>query len=198
MNAPLHKPRIADHVVHDQFLTRWSPRAFSPETMTEGDVLKLLEAARWAPSASNLQPWRFVYGLRGDAGFDAIAASLVPFNLGWAGKAAALIVFASKTTTPKDGADIPNDYHAFDTGAAWAQLALQAHLNGWKAHGMAGFDHAILAANVGLPQDHVLHAVVAVGRQGDPASLPEMLQTREHPNDRLPLTQTAFHGRFVG
>lgn len=196
MTAPLHTPRIADHPVDAQFLDRWSPRAFSTESMAQADVLSLLEAARWAPSASNLQPWRFVYGLRGDAGFSAIAAALVPFNQAWADKAAALVVFASKTTTPKDDTEVPNAYHAFDTGAAWAQLALQAHLNGWAAHGMAGFDPAVLARNVALPADHVLHAVVAVGRQGDPAGLPEMLRAREHPIDRLALTETAFHGMF--
>ena len=197
MNAPLQNLRIANHPIDAQFLERWSPRAFTPDAMTQADVLSLLEAARWAPSASNLQPWRFVYGLRGDAGFAAIAEGLVPFNRAWADKAAALIVVASKTTTPKDGAEGPNAYHAFDTGAAWAQLALQAHLNGFSAHGMAGFDHQVLAANVGLPENHVLHAVVAAGRRGDPASLPDMLRAREHPNDRQPLTETAYHGKFA-
>lgn len=196
MNANTPNPRNADHPVHDQFLQRWSPRAFAPQAMTQADVLCLLEAARWAPSASNLQPWRFVWGLRGDAGFAAIADGLVPFNRSWADKAAALIVVAAKTTTPKDGAEVPNAYHAFDAGAAWAQLAMQAHLNGFSAHGMAGFDHEVLAANVALPPDHVLHAVVAVGRRGDPASLPDMLRAREHPNDRVSLTQTAHHGTF--
>jgi nitroreductase len=188
--------RIAEYPVHDQFLTRWSPRAFTTEAMAQADVLSLLEAARWAPSASNLQPWRFVWALRGEAGFAGIADALVPFNRGWADKAAALIVVASATTTPKDGTAEPNAYHAFDSGAAWAQLALQAHLHGWKAHGMAGFDHGILADNVNLPADHVLHAVVAVGRQGDPATLPPMLQAREHPNQRLPLAAITAHGRF--
>ena len=190
-------PRSADHPMAAQFLARWSPRAFSPATVTQAQVMTLLEAARWAPSASNLQPWRFVWGLRGDAGFDGIAASLVPFNLSWAGKAAALIVVASKTTVPKDGDEVDNAYHAFDAGAGWAQLALQAHLSGLCAHAMAGFDHAVLAQKITLPVNHVLHAVVAVGHQGDAADLPAALQAREHPNDRLPLTQTAWHGRFA-
>ena len=194
MTAP---PRRADHPIADQFLTRWSPRAFSTDAMSGADVLSLLEAARWAPSSSNFQPWRFVWGLRGEAAFDGIAASLVPFNLGWAGKAAALIVVASKTTVAKDDAEVPNDYHAFDAGAGWAQLALQAHLNGFFAHGMAGFDHAVLATNVALPDNHVFHAVVAVGRLGDPDSLPEMLKSREHPNDRVALSALAHHGRFA-
>ena len=195
MNAPT--PRHADHPIADQFLNRWSPRAFSDATMTSVDVLTLLEAARWAPSANNFQPWRFVWGLRGDAGFDGIAASLVPFNLSWAGKAAALIVVASKTTVPKDGSEVPNGYHAFDAGAGWAQLALQAHLNGFFAHGMAGFDHGILAGNVNLPADHVFHAVVAVGRHGNPDNLPDALRSREYPNGRVALTDLAHHGKFT-
>ena len=197
MNAHVKNLRSPDHPVHDQFIARWSPRAFTTETMSQADVLTLLEAARWAPSASNLQPWRFVYGLRGDAGFAAIADALVPFNRGWAEKAAALIVIASKITTLKDEAEVPNTFHAFDTGAAWAQLALQAHLNGWAAHGMGGFDHAKAAANLNLPEGYAIHAIVAVGRQGNPADLHEMLQAREHPNDRLPLSETVRHGSFA-
>ncbi|MEO6300341.1 MAG: nitroreductase family protein [Paracoccaceae bacterium] len=197
MNAPVKNLRIADHPVHDQFLGRWSPRAFTAEAMIEKDVLTLLEAARWAPSASNMQPWRFVYGLRGDAGFAAIGDALVPFNRSWADKAAALIVVASKTTVLKDEAEVANASHAFDAGAAWAQLALQAHLNGWIAHAMGGFDHTKLAANLNLPKGYALHAVVAVGRQGNPASLPEMLQSREHPSDRVPMADIARHGSFA-
>lgn len=197
MNAPLKNLRIAGHPVHDQFPGRWSPRAFTAEAMNEGEVLTLLEAARWAPSASNLQPWRFVWGLRGDAGFAAIADALVPFNRAWAEKAAALIVVASKTTVLRDAVPVANPTHAFDTGAAWAQLALQAHLSGWAAHGMGGFDHARLAENVKVPEGHALHAVVAVGRQGNPFSLPEMLQAREHPSERLALSEVARHASFA-
>ena len=196
MNAPLKNLRIADHPVHAQFLDRWSPRAFTAETMRAAEVLSLLEAARWAPSSSNMQPWRFVYALRGDAGFTAVADALVPFNRAWAEKAAALIVVASKTTVLKDEAQVASPTHAFDTGAAWAQLALQAHLSGWAAHGMGGFDHAKLAENVKVPDGYALHAVVAVGRQGNPASLPEMLQAREHPSDRISLSEVARRGSF--
>jgi len=197
MNAPVKNLRLADHPIDDQFLGRWSPRAFTAEAMTEADVLTLLEAARWAPSANNLQPWRFAWGLRGDAGFKAIAETLVPFNAAWAEKAAALIVVASKTTMLRNAAEVDHPTHAFDAGAAWAQLALQAHLNGFAAHGMGGFDHAKAAANLNLPDGYKIHAVVAVGRQGDPATLPEMLQAREVPSQRLPLAEVARHGAFA-
>lgn len=196
MNANAQPARIADHPVDPQFLGRWSPRAFDASAMTGADVLTLLEAARWAPSASNNQPWRFVWSLRGEAAFDAIATSLVPSNHAWAHKAAALVVVVSKTTVTQNDVAVPNAYHAFDTGAAWAQLALQAHLNGFFAHGMAGFDHAALTFAIAMPADHVLHAVVAIGRHGDPASLPEALRAREMPNQRLPQSEITHHGSF--
>lgn len=200
MNAPLRPApdtRVADHPVDPQFPGRWSPRAFSEKTLTEGEVLSLLEAARWAPSAMNLQPWRFAYGLRGEAAFDAIAEALVPFNRDWAGKAAALVAIASKTTFTRDEAEVTNPAHAFDAGAAWAQLALQAHLNGLVAHAMGGFDHAKAAANLHLPEGHVLHAIVAIGHQGDAAQLPDALQQREQPSPRRPVAELAKRGTFA-
>jgi nitroreductase len=189
--------READHPVAPQFTNRWSPRAFTEATMSEADVLALLEAARWAPSASNLQPWRMAYGLRGDASFEAIAEALVPFNRAWAEKAAALVVVASKTSMLRDGVDTPIATHAFDAGAAWAQLALQAHLSGYVAHAMGGFDHAKAAENLDLPEGYVLHAVVAVGIQGDVAQLPEMLQAREVPSSRNPIGEWAAPGKIL-
>lgn len=196
-NALIANARVADHPIDSQFLGRWSPRAFSEATMSESDVLALIEAARWAPSAMNLQPWRFAYGLRGDAGFARITEGLAPFNAGWAGKAAALIVVASKSTMPREGAEVANPWAAFDAGAAWAYLALQAHLNGLVAHGMGGFDAAKLAASLGLPEGHVIHAVVAVGHHGDVASLPEALQAREVHSPRRPISETAKRGGFA-
>jgi nitroreductase len=198
MTVALKSPRVPDHVVDPQFTGRWSPRAFAAETMSEETLLGLLEAARWAPSAVNVQPWRFAWGLRGDAGFAAIAGALVPFN-GWAKEAAALVAVASKTTRKaSDGSEVANPSHAFDAGAAWANLALQAHLAGWAAHGMGGFDAEAAAKALDLPEGHVIHAIVAIGRIGDPASLPEALRAREVPSPRLPLSALAGHGKFPG
>lgn len=188
--------RTPDHPVDPQFLTRWSPRAFAPEAMSEADVLTVLEAARWAPSASNLQPWRFAYGLRGDAGFVAMVSALAAGNRLWAEKAAALVVVASAQTVPKDGAEVPNRTHAFDAGAAWAQMALQAHLSGWVAHAMGGFDHDILRAAIAVPEGFALHCVVALGRHGDPADLPEALRAREVFSARRPIAELAKRGGF--
>ncbi len=189
--------RHADHPIAGQFLTRWSPRAFADVAMTEAQVLSVLEAARWAPSASNNQPWRFVWGLRGDAGFAAILEALVPFNRSWAEKAAALVMVASVDQTERDGVKSDNRWHAFDAGAAWAQMGLQAQAMGLSAHAMGGFDVETAERLLNAPKGLVLQAVVAIGTRGDAASLPEGLQAREHPSLRQPLTHIARHGRFA-
>ncbi len=189
--------RQTSHPVDPQFPGRWSPRAFADTAISADQVKALLEAARWAPSASNNQPWRLVWGLRGDAGFEAILGGLVPFNREWASRAAALIVVGSKDRlTGRDGVETANRWSAFDSGAAWMSMALQAAKDGLVAHAMGGFDVDAMAKAVNLPEGHSLHAVVAVGQLGSPDSLSETLQARETPSARLALDEIAFHGRF--
>lgn len=186
--------RVADHSIDPQFLTRWSPRSFADAPMTEGQVLQVLEAARWAPSASNLQPVRFAWGLRGDAAFAAILGGLMGFNTVWAATSAALVVVASKPTVEKDGTASPNVWHGFDAGAAWMSMALQAQAMGLIAHAMGGFEAEKLAPALELPVGYVIHAVVALGTQGPVEALPEKYQAREVPNGRRPLDQVAARG----
>lgn len=191
--------RVADHPIHPLFTDRWSPRAFSGETIGRDQLLTLLEAARWAPSAFNAQPWRFVYGLAGTPAFATLHDALIPFNQSWAARASALVAVISATqwTPPGKAEPQPIASHAFDAGAAWAQLALQAQLSGWHAHGMGGFDAEQLRAGLGVPADHALHAVIAIGRLGDAAQLPEALRVREQPSARRPLAELAVEGRFA-
>lgn len=189
--------RHPDFPVDPQFVSRWSPRAFAVTPMGEPDVMRLLEAARWAPSASNHQPARFAWGLRGDTAFKAIHDGLLGFNKVWAEKAAALVVVASKPVVEKDGVESENVWHAFDAGSAWMSMALQAQAMGLVAHAMGGFDAGILAPALHLPKGYVIHAVVAFGTQGDAADLPEKQQAREHPSDRRPVREVAGHGRFL-
>ncbi|MEK8046634.1 MAG: nitroreductase family protein [Burkholderiales bacterium PBB6] len=190
--------RQAAHPIDPQFTDRWSPRAFTGEAIAADALLGLLEAARWAPSASNIQPARFLFGHAGTPAFATILDGLVPFNQGWAGKASALVVVLSKTSSVAPGQTEAkaNVWHAFDAGAAWMSLALQAHLKGYITHAMGGFDGDKLRAALNVPADVAIHAVVAVGKQGDKASLPEGLQARELPNDRLPLAQLAAEGAW--
>lgn len=166
--------------------------------MTEGEVARLIEAARWAPSGSNHQPWRFAWGLRGTAEFDAIVAGLKAFNAVWAPKAAALFVIGSHSVIVRDGATSPVASHAFDAGAAWMSLALQAESMGLKAHAMGGIDKPLLAAAVGAGPDDVIHAVIAVGELGLAENLPEAQRERELPNGRRPMAEIAGRGRFPG
>lgn len=190
--------RHADHPIDAQFLNRHSPRAFTDAVIPEAELLTLLEAARWAPSGSNVQPLRMVWARRPGADFDALAGVLVPGNRVWAERASALVLIASATENVRDGVASPHGSHAFDAGAGWMSLALQAHLRGWVAHAMGGFDTLAAAKVVGLPEAHALHAVVAIGRQGPAESLPEPLRPREAPNGRKPLTEIAFEGSFKG
>lgn len=160
--------------------------------------MSLFEAARWAPSASNTQPWRFVYGLAGSEGFRTIFQTLVPFNQGWAHRASALIAVMSATASMAPGATEakPSPQHAFDTGAAWMSLAMQAHHLGWCAHAMGGFDKAALRQALGVPEAFAVQCVVAVGEQADPSVLDAALQAREVPNQRQALAALVCEGRF--
>jgi nitroreductase len=189
--------RVPDHPVAPQFPARWSPRSFTDRVMSGAGVQSLLEAARWAPSASNHQPWRFVWALRGEPAFAAIHAALTGNNLVWAGNAAALFAVASKDTfMNRDGAEAANRTAGFDTGEAWMSLALQAQTMGLVTHAMGGFDRDRLAAAIGLPAGHTLHCVVAVGEQGPADALPDDLRAREKPSTRKPLDDISVHGHF--
>jgi nitroreductase len=192
--------RHADHPIDPLFLERWSPRAFTDETISPADLDTLFEAARWAPSASNAQPWRFVYARRGGPGWDTLLATLVPFNQGWAVNAAALvIVLSKKTVTSTSSPDPqPSHSHSFDAGAAWAQLGLQAARMGWVAHGMSGVNFAKAAADLHVPDDFRVEAAIAIGRHGQVDRLSEALQARETPSQRNPVSSFAFEATFKG
>ncbi|MFN3281264.1 MAG: nitroreductase family protein [Tabrizicola sp.] len=189
--------RQPDHPVEAQFVARWSPRSFTGRALSEAEVMSLLEAARWAPSASNHQPWRLVWARAGEPEFAAVHQALTGNNLLWAGRAGALFVVASKDTfVNREGVEVANRTAGFDTGAAWMSLALQARAMGLVAHAMGGFDRERLAAAVGLPAGHTLHCVVAVGEQGPVSALPDDLAAREKPSMRKAVAEISSHGRF--
>jgi nitroreductase len=188
-------PRQAAAPIEPFFLSRWSGRAFTGAPLPDGALGSLLEAARWSPSSGNNQPWRFVYALRGTVAFKAFHDLLAPGNKPWCEKASALLVVASRVVRD-DGR--PARTHAFDTGAAWMSLALQAHLLGLVAHGMEGFDYEGAAQVIGLPADHKVQCMVAVGPPGRREDLPEPYRGREEPSDRRPSVSFAFESRFPG
>ncbi len=191
MSAPLRSTPFA---VDPLFLERWSPRAFDGTSITEDQLLTLFDAARWAPSAFNYQPWRFIYTQRDSTVWQEFLDLLLPFNQAWVKDAAALIFLLSDTqiVSPGGAEAKPAGSNSFDTGAAWALLALQARRLGLHTHAMGGFDQEKARRYFDLSDRYRIEAAIAVGHQGDPAGLPEQLQAREFPSDRLPVEALAF------
>jgi nitroreductase len=183
------QPRTPTLAIDSFFHTRWSPRAFTGEELPLETLRGLFEAARWAPSALNAQPWRFVYAQRGTPAFERFLSALMPQNQLWASRASALVALLSHRFLALPGKTevVPSTSHSFDAGAAWAQLALQAHLWGWATHAMGGFDREKARELLSVPDDHQLEVFIAIGRQGEPSTLPEWARAREQPNDRRPL-----------
>jgi nitroreductase len=177
-----------------QFLDRWSPRAYDGSVIPDADLQTILDAARWAPSSYNYQPWRLLYATRDSADWQRFLDILIPFNQSWAKDSSVLIFIISETTMGSP--DKPNHAHSFDAGAAWAQLALQSHLSGYHAHGMVGFDLEKARTELGVPDGFRIEAAIAIGRMGDPANLPEGLRAREVPSDRKALDEVAYPGNF--
>jgi nitroreductase len=190
-------PRVADHPIDSQFLERWSPRAFTGEEISEQTVHTFLEAARWAPSSYNSQPWRFVFARRGTPHWETLLGLLNDFNRSWAQHASVLMVLISKDDfIGPDGKEAPAVAHTFDAGSAWSYLALQASRSGYHAHGMVGFDKQKTAVDLGIPAGYTVEIAIAIGKIGDKKMLPEGLQAREVPSPRQPVTSFAFEGKF--
>jgi nitroreductase len=191
-------PRVADHPIERVFLDRWSPRAFTGEPIPQSVLFSIFEAARWAPSSYNSQPWRFLYATNGNAHWDKFLNLLIPFNQSWAKTASALVFVVSETTMAMQGKDarVPSHSHSFDTGAAWGYLALQATHLGWHTHGMVGIDFDRVRTELKVPDDVRVEAAIAIGKQGPKTLLPEALQAREFPSDRKPVAEIALEGGF--
>ncbi|MEM7099281.1 MAG: nitroreductase family protein [Pseudomonadota bacterium] len=180
---------------HEQFISRWSPRAMTGQALSQEQLFSIFEAGRWAPSCFNSQPWRFVYGLRGTPEWDPLFNLIMDMNQVWAREAGALVAVVSKVTFDHNGEPAPT--HSFDTGSAWMSMALQAEHLGLVSHAMWGFHHDQAADVLGLTEDYATQAMVAFGYPGDPANLPEKYQEREKPSPRKTLSEIAFPGRLA-
>lgn len=165
----------------------------SGEALSRNDLLPLFEAARWAPSCANSQPWRFVYGLAGTPEFDALFATLAPGNQAWVKRAGALVLVCAKTTMPNGS---PSPTPAFDAGAAWMSFALQGSLSGLVSHAMAGFDGTRAREVAQVPEDHLVIMVIAVGKPGKIEDLPEPYRSREAPTPRDSVDSFIREGKF--
>lgn len=190
--------REAEHPIDPLFLERWSPRAFDGSELPDADLLTIFEAARWAPSAFNSQPWRFLYAKRGGPDWERFLGLLIPFNQGWAHSASVLVYILSDSLPMTDKAGAPQESrtHSFDAGAAWVSLALQATRMGYHAHGMSGIQYDLARAELAIPDRYRLEAACVIGRIGDPAILDEKQRAREHPSGRKAQSEFVFAGGF--
>ena len=177
---------------------RWSPRAFRDDPVEPEKLGSLLEAARWAPSSFNEQPWRFLVAVRRDdpEAFEKLSSCLLEGNRSWAGRAPVLLLTVAKTYFGDD--PTRKNRHAWhDVGLATAQMVLQAAALGLSTHLMAGFDRDRARELLAIPDGYEPVAVMAVGYRGDPETLPPDLRERETaPRARKPLEEIAFGGRF--
>ena len=177
------------------FVNRWSPRAMSGEKISHDDLMGLFEAARWAPSSYNNQPWRFIYAKRNTDDWQTFISLLVEGNKIWAQNAAVIVVVISRKNFEFN--EKPSITHQFDAGAAWENLALEATSRGLVTHGMQGFDYNQARKELGVPENFDVMAMIAIGKLGQKENLPINLQEREYPSDRKPLEEIVMEGKFI-
>lgn len=187
--------RQSDHEILDLFMQRWSPRALSGEPITEAELSRLFEAARWAPSTYNEQEWRFLYAHRDSEHWQTFFDLLMEANQEWCKNAAVLIVALSKKTFSRNGK--PNPVHSIDCGMALQNLMLQAAtMENVLTHGMAGFNRSAARDALKVPDDYEIECMIAVGRPGDPDDLSDEMKEREVPSDRKKISEFAKPGLF--
>jgi nitroreductase len=176
--------------VQSPFLERWSPRSFADREVSPADLKRVFEAARWAPSSGNAQPWRFVVGLKGSETHRKISSTFAGYNKTWAPKAPVLILGTSYGVNSRGAA---NPFALYDLGAAAVSITLEAVSLGLMTHQMGGYDQAAVRKELGISESYVLGSVMALGYQNDPAALAdEELVSREiSPRQRKPLSEVA-------
>lgn len=192
----MEKPAETQSPIHDLLRRRWSPRAYSEQMVEPEKLRSLFEAARWAPSSNNEQPWHFIVGTKADPpAYDRLCACLKEGNRKWAFRAPVLLLSVARLNFEDEGT--PNRHAWHDTGMAALSLCLQATSMGLIAHQMAGFDIEKARTDLDIPPGHEPVAMIAVGYPGDAAALPEYLRERElKPRERKPVTEFVSHGTW--
>lgn len=180
--------------INPLILNRWSPRSMTGEELDDDTVMSLFEAARWAPSSYNNQPWRFVYAKRNTPNWAKLFDLLVEPNKVWAKDAALLVVVVSSKNFEYNGKF--SITHQYDAGSAWENLALEASSRELVAHGMQGFDYERARADLDIPDSFDVMAMIAIGKRGPKENLPKELQDKEFPNDRKTLKEIVMEGSF--
>jgi nitroreductase len=192
----MEKPAITSQPIHHLIQRRWSPRALSGEPIERETLTKLLEAARWAASRNNLQPWRFIVATNDNkVEFARLFDCLLPGNQKWAHSASALVAVVASLVGNPDRP--PTQAFLYDTGLAVGQMVIEAQANGIYAHQMAGIDREKIFATYNIPENHEVVCVIALGTMGDVDTLVEPFNEREvAPRERKPLSEIAFSGRW--
>jgi nitroreductase len=192
----MHKRAPTDFPVHDFIAERWSPRAFSDKSVAHEVLVSLFEAARWAPSSSNEQPWAYIVATKHDAeNFAKLVSILVPGNSPWAKNAAVLALAVAELAFAKNGT--PNRNAQYDVGAASAWLTVEATTRGLFVHQMAGYDADKARQVFGIPAGWEPIAAMAIGYPGEADSLPEPMRERESaPRSRKPLSSFVMTGKW--
>lgn len=190
----VNKHRQTEYDIDPIYTQRWSSRSFTNEEVPEDVLYSLFEAARWAPSAANAQPWRFIIA-RTKADRQKFLSFINEGNIIWCDKAPVLVAVVSHTKWKYGGKD-DNPTHAFDTGAAWGFLSLEATRKGLVAHGMGGFNRTKAMETLNIPDDYDIHAIIAIGYRGDKQHLTPKLQEREIPSSRKKIEEFLSEGTF--
>ncbi|WP_321416985.1 nitroreductase family protein [uncultured Methanomethylovorans sp.] len=190
----VYQYRKPENDIDELFVRRWSPRAMSGQSIPDKDLMRLFEVARWAPSASNEQPWRFIYAKKGTKYWDVFFDLVAEGNKRWCKNAAVLMVIISKIRFTKYDAE--NRTHSFSAGSAFENLQLQATNLGLVVHPFAGFDENKAAKVLGIPIEYYVDVMVAIGMPRKIEDLEEKDRIREFPSDRMKLNELIFEGEF--
>lgn len=191
----MQKPTHNNHPISNILAKRWSPRAYSDKVVEKEKLQSILEAARWAPSSMNEQPWRFIVGVNRDKTWALIFETLVEWNQKWAGKAPVLILNLAKKTFTYKGR--PNATYAYDTGQAVAMMVTEVVNQGLFGHQMGGFSAEKAHELFDIPDDFLPVSVTAIGYYGDINELPiDMHESEMEERKRRPITDTVFSNTF--
>ena len=186
--------RKSNYPINPLILNRWSPRSMTGEALNDDDIMSLFEAARWAPSSYNNQPWRFIYAKRNSEHWNRFFNLLMEPNKLWAKNAAILVVVISRKNFEFN--EKPAVTHQFDAGSAWENLALEASSRDIVAHGMQGFDYKKAGVDLRIPPNFEVMAMIAIGKKGPKEILPAELQEKEKLTNRKPLKEIIMEGFY--
>jgi len=185
--------REAHYAIDPIYINRWSPRAFSDKPIEEDKLNSVFEAARWAPSAANWQPWRFIIA-RTSKDREKFLSFINDNNVEWCKRAPVLVTIISRKVRNEEGD--PNAFHSFDTGTAWGYLTLEAARQGLITHGMGGFSKEGARNELGIPDEYNIEAVFAMGYYDKNAPLSVRNKEREIPSERRSVKEIIYDGYF--